>query len=206
MTEFLPIICAIDKGFVIYAAAYLVIFLGAKMDSIVCNANDVTCQEWEELRALYIKAFVAMSASISDCDLALMDNNPEQFWAGVFDRDRPRSITKNYTFSISRSNEKIVAYGLYTYMSDVHYLYIHHLAVHPDHQGQGLGKRLMCTMQQLHADARKVGLLTRTYNVQAQTFYERLGFSASVDVPTNIHEYYSNDRVYMERQGPSPLL
>ncbi len=45
----------------------------------------------------------------------------------------------------------------------------------------------------------KVGLLTRTYNVQAQNFYKRLGFSASVDVPAAISEYYSSDRVYMER-------
>ena len=165
----------------------------------MCAARDITCQEWEALRALYVQAFVAMSASVSACDLALMGNNTEQFWAGVFDRDKPRSNAKNYTFSMSKDGERIVAYGLYTYMSDAQYLYIHHFVVHPDYQGQGLGKRLMCAMQELHVDAQKVGLLTRTYNVQAQNFYKRLGFSSSVDVPAAIREYYSSDRVYMER-------
>lgn len=169
------------------------------MDSIKCSAHDVTCQEWEELRALYVQAFVAMSASVSAGDLVLMGNNPEQFWAGVFDCDKPRSNAKNYTFSMIKDSERIAAYGLYTYVSDVRYLYIHHFVVHPDYQGQGLGKGLMRTMQELHGAAQKVGLLTRTYNVQAQSFYKRLGFSASFDIPAAIREYYSSDRVYMER-------
>lgn len=172
---------------------------GQKMNSIMRTARDVTCQEWESLRALYVQAFVTMSASISAGDLALMDNNPEEFWAGVFDRDKIRSNAKNYTFSMSKDGERIVAYGLYTYESDAQYLYIHHFVVHPNYQGQGLGKRLMCAIQELHLDAQKVGLLTRTYNVHAQNFYNRLGFSASVDVPSAIREYYTRDRVYMER-------
>jgi hypothetical protein len=44
------------------------------MDSIICAARDVTHQEWEALRALYVKAFVAMSANVGACDLALMGN------------------------------------------------------------------------------------------------------------------------------------
>ncbi len=169
------------------------------MNSIIRPARDVTCQEWEALRALYVQAFVAMSASMSSGDLALMDNNPEEFWASVFDRDKIQSTAKNYTFSLSKDGEKIVAYGLYTYESDAHYLYIHHFLVDPNYQGQGLGKQLMCAMQELHVDAKKIGLLTRSYNVHAQNFYNRLGFSVSVDVPSAICEYYSSDRVYMER-------
>ena len=99
------------------------------MDNIICAARDVTYQEWEVLRALYVQAFVAMSANVSACDLALMGNNPEQFWSGVFDYDKPRSSAKNYTFSISKDGEKIISYGLYTYVSDVQYLYIHHFVM-----------------------------------------------------------------------------
>ena len=169
------------------------------MNSLLCNARDITTQEWEALRALYVQAFVAMSTNVNACDLALMGNNPENFWAGVFDRDKPRSKEKNYTFSLSKDGENIAAYALYTYVSDAHYLYVHHLVVHPDYQGRGLGKQLMSTLQKLHEDAQKAGLLTRTYNVPAQNFYKRLGFSASLDVPAAIQEYYSSDRVYMER-------
>lgn len=169
------------------------------MNSITRPARDITSQEWEALRTLYVQAFVAMSASVSAGDLALMDNNPEEFWAGVFDSDKIRSNAKNYTFSMSKDGERIVAYSLYTYESDAQYLYIHHFVVHPNYQGQGLGKRLMCAMQELYVDAQKIGLLTRTYNVHAQNFYNRLGFSVSGDVPFAISEYYSSDRVYMER-------
>lgn len=169
------------------------------MDSTICAAREVADYEWEALRGLYVQAFVAMSANVSAGDLALMGNNPEQFWAGVFDRDKTQSNAKNYTFSMSKDGGKMVAYGLYAYMNDSRYLYIHHLVVHPDYQGQGLGKRLIYTMQELHVDAQKVGLLTRTYNIQAQNFYKRLGFSACVDIPAAIREYYSSDRVYMER-------
>lgn len=69
--------------------------------------------------------------------------------------------------------------------------------VDPDCQGQGLGRRLMFAMQELHVNVQKVGLLTRSYNVAAQNFYKRLGFSTSIDAA--IREYYSSDRVYMER-------
>lgn len=169
------------------------------MNSIICSARDVTCQEWEALRALYVQAFVSMSASISTGDLALMNNNPEEFWMGVFDRDKIRSNAKNYMFSMSKDSDRIVAYGLYKYESDAQYLYIHHFVVHPNYQGQGLGKRLMCAIQELHVDAQKIGLLTRTYNIHAQNFYNRLGFSESTNVPSTIREYYSSDRVYMER-------
>ena len=169
------------------------------MDSIECAARDVTSQEWEALRALYIQAFVRMSATVSADDLALMGNDPKAFWAGVFDRDKPQSSAKNYTFCISKEGETIVSYGLYTYVTDTQYLYIHHFVVHPDYQGQGFGKRLMQAIQDLYIDAQKVGLLTRTYNLQAQNFYKRLGFSASLDVPPSVREYYSPDRVYMER-------
>lgn len=169
------------------------------MNSTICTAHDVTCQQWEELRALYVHAFVTMSTNLNTSDLALMGNNPEQFWTDVFDCDKSRSNTKNYTFSISKEGEKIVAYGLYTYMNDVQYLYIHHFLVHPDYQGRGLGKRFMYAIQELYPSAKKIGLLTRTYNVQAQNFYKRLGFSASIDIPNAIREYYSSDRLYMER-------
>lgn len=172
----------------------------------MCFASDLTSQEWEKLRMLYVQAFVRMSTKISTSDLALMDNNPEEFWAGVFDCDKPRSTEKNYTFSLFKEGEKIIVYGLYTYMSDTKYVYVHHLVVHPDCQGQGLGKQLMHTMQELHVDAKKIGLLTRTYNLQAQNFYQRLGFSQSLDIPSAISEYYSRDRVYMERILPGLLM
>ncbi|MDP1607730.1 MAG: GNAT family N-acetyltransferase [Chlamydiales bacterium] len=169
------------------------------MNSIMCSARDLTSQEWEDLRVLYVKAFVTMSESVSAEDLALMGNNPAEFWADVFDRDKPKSHAENYTFNMTREGERIVAYGLYTYASDAQYLYIHHFVVHPDYQGQGLGKRLMYAMQELYVDTQKVGLLTRTYNLQAQNFYKHLGFSPSIKIPAAIHEYYSSDRVYMER-------
>ena len=168
------------------------------MNNITISFDDVTDQVWEELRALYVQAFVAMSSNVSKDGLALMNHNPEKFWTKVFDRDKTRSNEKNYTFSITKLAERIVAYALHTYVNDAQYLYIHHFVVHPNYQGQGLGKELMRTILELPVDVQKVGLLTRTYNIQAQNFYNRLGFSASVDVPSAIHEYYSSDRVYME--------
>lgn len=169
------------------------------METRLCASRDLTVQEWDELRELYVKAFVAMSATVSAHDLALLGNNPEHFWERVFDRDKPNSIAKNYTFKLTKENERIVAYGLYTYLKDAQYLYIHHFVVHPDYQGKGLGKSLMSAMQESHLDAEKIGLWTRTYNVQAQNFYKRLGFSVSLHVPDAIREYDSSDRVYMER-------
>lgn len=58
-------------------------FFGGEMNSVLCAAHDATDKEWEELKVLYVKAFVAMSAKVSEEDFALMGNNPEQFWAGV---------------------------------------------------------------------------------------------------------------------------
>ncbi|WP_417691722.1 GNAT family acetyltransferase [Roseibium sp.] len=56
---------------------------------------------------------------------------------------------------------------------------IYYLAVHPDHQSAGLGRRLMahCEAYLLALGCPKINLLVRRGNDKARGFYDALGFS-----------------------------
>lgn len=56
--------------------------------------------------------------------------------------------------------------------------WLHYLAVHPDHRGTGLGRRLVEDALELLASlgCAKVNLQVRRSNLEAVAFYEHLGF------------------------------
>lgn len=56
--------------------------------------------------------------------------------------------------------------------------WVNRLAVHPDHQGRGLGRRLLAEVEdRLRAKGcRKVNLLVEPDNAAVAGFYERLGY------------------------------
>jgi ribosomal protein S18 acetylase RimI-like enzyme len=55
------------------------------------------------------------------------------------------------------------------------------IAVHPEHQGRGIGRALfsefMRRVQEEHPDIRRVELIARESNEKAIRFYERMGFA-----------------------------
>jgi ribosomal protein S18 acetylase RimI-like enzyme len=77
------------------------------------------------------------------------------------------------------------------------HLFIENVAVHPDHQGRGLGQRLLARAES-EAGARGLPALRLYTNVKMTEnfpFYEALGF-----VETERRREDGFDRVYMEKR------
>lgn len=167
-------------------------------DKVKC-ACDITDKDWNQLKELFVLSFVTTCQNVSKQDLELMNNDPATFWANVFDRDKPQVVSEKYEAIMFKSGDTVIAYILYVYLEDSKYLYVRHLCVSPNYQGQSLGKKLIAAMSAFHLGSQQIGLLTRTYNQRAQDFYIHLGFRISQNPPAYVLKFYKPDRVYLEK-------
>ena len=104
-----------------------------------------------------------------DCGLVVPWNNPQ--------RDILRKLKiQPEMFLVGYSNGKIVATVMAGY--DGHRGWINYLAVHPNHQGTGLGRRMMddAEIRLRAAGCPKINLQVRSTNTEVIEFYKRIGY------------------------------
>jgi GNAT superfamily N-acetyltransferase len=103
--------------------------------------------------------------------------------------DKPETLMKALRNSESlvtaRREGELV--GLANAISDGHLVvYFPHVLVHPDHQGEGIGKLLMNEMMEIYDGFHQRCLIS---DFEAVAFYQRLGFTRSSDmVPMWIYQ------------------
>ncbi|MDT8368681.1 MAG: GNAT family N-acetyltransferase [Longimicrobiales bacterium] len=103
-------------------------------------------------------------------------DKPEKLMAALRDSE---------TLVTARSDGELV--GLANAISDGHLVvYFPHVLVHPEHQGEGVGKMLMEAMMERYEGFHQRCLIS---DFDAVAFYQRLGFTRSADmVPMWIYE------------------
>jgi GNAT superfamily N-acetyltransferase len=79
--------------------------------------------------------------------------------------------------------------------------FIDHLFLRPEHQGQGLGARLLARAK---AEAAELSLWTFQRNLAARRFYERHGFVAALETDGADNEEGEPDVFYLWRRDPAP--
>ena len=107
-------------------------------------------------------------------------------WSSAQKPDRLMAALRNSeTLVTARREGKLV--GLANAISDGHLVvYFPHVLVHPDHHGEGIGKKLMHEMMERYDDFHQRCLIS---DFGAVAFYQRLGFTRSSDmVPMWIYE------------------
>lgn len=103
--------------------------------------------------------------------------------------DKPETLMKalrnSETLVTARREGELV--GLANAISDGHLVvYFPHVLVHPEHQGEGIGKLLMHEMMEVYEGFHQRCLIS---DFGAVAFYQRLGFTRSSDmVPMWIYE------------------
>ena len=105
----------------------------------------------------------------TDCGLVAPWNNPH--------RDIQRKLKiQPEMFLVARSDGQIIATVMAGY--DGHRGWINYLAVHPQHQHSGIGRRMMDEAEgRLRAvGCPKINLQVRSKNAGVIEFYERIGF------------------------------
>lgn len=104
-----------------------------------------------------------------DCGLVVPWNNPE--------RDIQRKLkVQPELFLVACSSSQIVATVMAGY--DGHRGWINYLAVHPNHQRTGIGRRMMdeAEIRLRAAGCPKINLQVRSTNANVIEFYKRIGY------------------------------
>ncbi|MFT5052942.1 MAG: GNAT superfamily N-acetyltransferase [Chlamydiales bacterium] len=82
------------------------------------------------------------------------------------------ALRNSHSLVTARLQGKLV--GLANAISDGHLVvYYPHLLVHPEHQGQGIGRRIMAVMQERYSEFHQQILIA---DADAVKFYDRVGF------------------------------
>ena len=112
----------------------------------------------------------AVVALWTACGLVVSWNDPRR------DILRKLSVQPEF-FLVGLLGDRVVATVMAGY--DGHRGWINYLAVHPDHQGRGIGRQTMAAAEDALRDAGcpKINLQVRETNVGVLEFYRRIGFS-----------------------------
>ena len=94
-------------------------------------------------------------------------------------------------FLVAADGDEVLATVMVGY--DGHRGWINYLAVSPDHQGSGLGRRMMDEAERLlrAAGCPKINLQVRTSNAEVIEFYEKMGYTR--DDVVNLGKRLEND-------------
>lgn len=105
----------------------------------------------------------------TDCGLVVPWNNPHD------DIQRKLSVQPKM-FLVACSDGQIIATVMAGY--DGHRGWINYLAVHPSHQGTGIGKRLMeaAELRLRASGCPKINLQVRSKNAKVIEFYKAIGY------------------------------
>lgn len=105
----------------------------------------------------------------TDCDVVTPSNNPR--------RDIQRKLeVQPEMFLVGCKNGQIIATIMAGY--EGHRGWINYLAVHPDHQHTGIGRRMMDEAEILlrGLGCAKINLQVRSSNVKVIQFYKKIGY------------------------------
>lgn len=81
---------------------------------------------------------------------------------------------RKYYLLRAKHGETVCGYAYYK--KEETYFYLELLALHSDYQKSGIGKHLVFGLHQRFPNT-KIELVTRTFNLNSQVFYEHIGFS-----------------------------
>ena len=115
---------------------------------------------------------------------------------------KDQMTTKGHKFILAKEEEKPVGFAAYSPKHGKGHLvyHLHKLYVLPDQQGKGIGKSLLhfITNDIKPAGAKVLELKVNRHN-KARYFYEKIGFTVSGELDTDIgNGYFMNDYVMLK--------
>lgn len=137
--------------------------------------------QWQEVGDLWIVSFFDIYKNLPlsriDSDIHGENNDALFEWLKrLFCKDQALALRDSHVFTLAYKNERLIGYTLHHVLAQSLIIHIHHFAVDPDTQGQGVGKALLSAIIKNHPKIESIVLTTRILNVPAQKFYEHQGF------------------------------
>lgn len=154
-------------------------FTSAKGNIFNLNWEDptqISSPDLEQMRKFFISTFLK-SYRLSHTRDDQSDANLEFFLADYFDHSIQPKVKndKELFFLSAKLEDKWVGFALFERV-DAETIYMGELAISEDFWRQGLGRRMTYSIIEKDPAVHKIVLLTEWKNLQAQKFYESIGF------------------------------
>ena len=125
----------------------------------------VTPIQIEQIYDVYLAAFTPQNR--------FKDHELEDYFA---EKVMPR-LKKPLLLAVAIDQNRIIAYAIFEKFAMNYYLA--EMAVQPEYQGKGIGKKLVFSILEKDPAAKKIVLLTEIENRWSRPFYEKIGFKPS---------------------------
>ena len=120
----------------------------------------------EPILDVFLKAFLPQGRS-----------NTKQLSDYFYEKITPR-LEENQHVITAWDQNKLVAFAIFEKWEGESY-YLAEMAVLPEYQGKGIGKKLVFSVFDKDQEIKKIVLVTRNDNKWSQSFYEKIGFKPS---------------------------
>jgi ribosomal protein S18 acetylase RimI-like enzyme len=161
------------------------------------SSKEISVDDQRQVKQLFVEAF-AKSYRLSGAHFALSDLALQRCLESDFDRSMLPlfSTMPPKTYLAARAGDRLVGYAFFEELAE-DTVYVAELGIASDFWRQGLGRKMTLYYAEHHPAVKKIVLLTERINLQAQKFYESIGFESS----NSTREGYPPDRflVYEKR-------
>ena len=143
----------------------------------------VSCAD--EIDQVVVKEILVKAFMTEYEDVPLSDLNPSfkstgdvrRFYEGYFESEFLHYKSGGLIWVQAYIGERPVGFATFELeTTEKKAAYMNLLVVHPDYQGQGIGKALAFSIMAVHPNIRAINLLIRKINQGGHLFYEKIGF------------------------------
>lgn len=169
-----------------YTALDTITLLNGKKVELLQLSSDTDAGLFRKGKEVFVQTFKEAYSNFSAEDLYLKDE-PDflaRFLAQAFEDEENDFENKrsNAHFLVARviESQEVIGFVAHDIDPETKQVYIRQLAIVPQEQGQGLGKKMaLGVLNKIAADTKRVVVCTRKINQQAREFYTSLGFTNS---------------------------
>lgn len=126
----------------------------------------LTTLQQQEIKEVFIKAFLPQK------------REPLEAYHAYFEKGFIPRFEKGNLVNAAYSDDKMVGFAIFEKWDDQSY-YLAEMAVIPEFQGQGIGKKLVFSILEKDPSINRILLVTEVKNVWSQAFYNKIGFIPS---------------------------
>ncbi len=160
-----------------------------KIDSI--NATCMNNEQWQDVSNLWMISFfdTYKHLPLSRIDNDIHDESEDALtdWLKrLFTKGQIIAIQESHVLTLVYKDKRLVGYTLHHILPQSSIIHIHHFAVDPNSQGQGIGKTLLSTIIKNNPEIESIVLTTRIHNAPARGFYKHQGFYETTEHIDNV--------------------
>jgi len=154
-----------------------------------CQSYEVSADDQNQVKDIFVESF-SKCYRLSNAHFNLSDFDLQQYLASDFEKIIRPSLYKqpSKVFLGAKKGDRLVGYALFENISN-DTVYVAELSIASDFWRQGLGQKMTLYYPENNPLIKRIVLLTEKINLQAQKFYESIGFEHS----DYTHEGYSPD-------------